>query len=259
MRTILSGMILLAFTGLTSAQSLRYLSNKAFKPGEKLRYSVNYGLIRGGTVEMEVKPALTEVNGRKCYHVVGTGKTVGAVDWFFPVRDYFQTFIDVTAILPQKFLRDVTEGSFKKTESVIFDHRKNIAINNGRDTVKMVKNMQDILSAYYYSRCLDVSSIKVNDTIPIFAYIDAAVTPFHLRFAGREVVDTPLGKFRCLVFKPQLELGRVFSEKEGMTIWVSDDANHVPVQVEAKLLVGALRMNFTSYEGLANPLSSKVP
>jgi hypothetical protein len=249
---------LLCLSSSMPAQKLRKLENKSFREGEKLSYTINYGFIKGGVFDLEIKPSLVTIRGRKCYHISAVGKTVGTVDWFFKVRDYYQSFLDTEAILPHRFLRNVTEGKYKKVENVEFDHQKNIAVNNGRDTVKMGEDFQDILSAYYYSRCLDVTKLKVGDIIPIYAYLDAAVTPFHLKYAGKEVVETRMGRFRCLIFKPQLQLGRVFSEEEGMTIWVSDDDNHIPVMLEAKLLVGAIRMNLVSYQGLANPATSRV-
>jgi hypothetical protein len=50
--------------------------------------------------------------------------------------------------------------------------------------------------------------------------------------------------------------GRVFREEEGMTIWVSNDKNRVPIRVETELFVGSLRMDIESYQGLKHPLTN---
>jgi hypothetical protein len=35
--------------------------------------------------------------------------------------------------------------------------------------------------------------------------------------------------------------GRVFKEKEGVTMWVSNDYNHIPILLKAELVVGSLK------------------
>ncbi|MFM7176473.1 MAG: DUF3108 domain-containing protein, partial [Bacteroidota bacterium] len=63
--------------------------------------------------------------------------------------------------------------------------------------------------------------------------------------------------FRCIKFRPMLLQGRVFKEEEDMTVWVTDDLNRIVVRAQAEILVGSIKMDLKSYEGLANPLSSK--
>lgn len=40
-----------------------------------------------------------------------------------------------------------------------------------------------------------------------------------------------------------------------MTLWVTDDKNKIPVRAQAEILVGSVKMDITSYKGLANPLA----
>jgi hypothetical protein len=47
--------------------------------------------------------------------------------------------------------------------------------------------------------------------------------------------------------------GRVFKEKESLTFWVSDDANRIPLKIEANLAVGSLDADLDSYKGLKHP------
>ena len=43
--------------------------------------------------------------------------------------------------------------------------------------------------------------------------------------------------------------GRVFKEKEGVTMWVSNDQNRVPILIKAELAVGSLK---ASIDGFTN-------
>jgi hypothetical protein len=62
------------------------------------------------------------------------------------------------------------------------------------------------------------------------------------------------GKIRCLKFVPVVQDGRVFRDEESITLWVSDDANKVPVYVKSKLRVGSVKMKLTDYSNLKYPL-----
>ena len=42
-----------------------------------------------------------------------------------------------------------------------------------------------------------------------------------------------------------------------MTIWVSADANKIPVRVEAAIYVGSVKIDITSVSGLKNAFTSK--
>src|SRR5665811_1332036 len=70
--------------------SYRTIDHHAFKNGEKLEYRLHYGVINAGTAKLEVKKFEKKISGRDVYHIVGSGKTKGAFDWFFKVRDRYE-------------------------------------------------------------------------------------------------------------------------------------------------------------------------
>jgi hypothetical protein len=57
------------------------------------------------------------------------------------------------------------------------------------------------------------------------------------------------------VFRPYLLEGRVFKEKEGMTVWVSDDKSRIPIRAQAEILVGSVKMDLVKYTGVMRPLA----
>ncbi|MGI8893419.1 MAG: DUF3108 domain-containing protein, partial [Bacteroidia bacterium] len=97
---------------------LRKVENNAFKPGEKLKYRVHYGFVDAGEAILEVQPKIKKHAGRDVYHIVGTGKSLGAFDWFYKVRDRYETFIDTEAMVPWYFIRKVDEGGYKIDETM---------------------------------------------------------------------------------------------------------------------------------------------
>jgi hypothetical protein len=249
-------LLITSFTASFSQAELRVHPNKAFVAGEILKYRIHYGIIDAGVAQIEVKKDLHTLSNRKTFHVVGTGRTKGAFDWFFKVRDRYESYIDTASLVPWAFVRRVNEGGYIINQNVTFNHYENTATSE-KGTIHVPEGVQDLVSAYYYARNVDMENAKVGDLFPINAYLDDEVFPMNLKFIGIEKIKIKLGTFECLKFRPMLQEGRVFKEEEDMTIWVSNDSNRLVVRAEANILVGSIKMDLKDYSGLAHPLSSK--
>ncbi|MFM2155567.1 MAG: hypothetical protein RL516_316 [Bacteroidota bacterium] len=245
---------LLIFISKANCQELRKVNQEAFVPGEQLKFRVHYGFMDAGEATLTVSPTLKTVFGKSCYQVIGEGKSVGAFDWFFKVRDRYESYIDKDAMLPWYFVRDVREGGYKVNQKVKFDHVNGLATSE-KKAVKTPKHVQDLLSAFYFARTIDFSRAAPGDTFVIQTYLDDAIFPMMLKYTGKVILSTDKGKIRCMKFKPYVMEGRVFKEQESMTIWISDDKNRLPVRAEANLMVGSIKMDLLQYTGVAHPLA----
>ncbi|MDP1800658.1 MAG: DUF3108 domain-containing protein [Bacteroidota bacterium] len=240
-----------------NADQLPTTVNKAFKQGEVLTYRMHYGMLNAGVAILEVKPDLIEVSGRKVYHIVGSGYTIGSTDWFFKVRDRYETYMDKDAMLPWLFVRRVDEGGYKFSQDYAFNHyTKKVDIGNN-EKFDIPAGIQDMVSAFYSARNMDLSNAKAGDLFSITCFVDKEIWPLKIKFIGKETIDTDIGKFRCLKFRPIVQKGRVFKKEEDLNVWISDDDNHLPMRVKADVLIGSIKMDITSAKNLANP-SSKV-
>jgi hypothetical protein len=230
---------------------LRKINNEAFRPGEILRFRIHYGIIDAGEAILEVKDEIQNFGGRDCYHVVGSGNSVGAFNWFFKVRDRYESVVDKEAILPWLFIRRVNEGGYIINQNVSFNHFTDSA-KSEKKTIAIPDNTQDLISSFYYARTLDFTNAKEGDIFNITGYLDDGTFPMNLKFIGRETIESKKGKFRCVKLRPMLQEGRVFKDKEDMTIWVSDDKNKIPIRVQTDVLVGSIKMDLVDYSNLAN-------
>ena len=117
--------------------------------------------------------------------------------------------------------------------------------------------VQDMLSAYFYARTVDYSKAKKGDIFTIMTLIDDEIFHLKMKYIGKETIEIGAGKFRCIRFAPVVQKGRVFKKEEDLSVWISDDANHLPILAKAKILVGSIKMELTEYSGLANPISKE--
>ena len=243
----------------THAQSsVRVQENNAFGYGEKITYKIKYDLYFNFNVgevnfSIENKPAV--IAGNDCIHITGIGSTYGFYDPFYKVRDRYETYIEKNSLLPLLFIRDVHEGKFAFGEYVIFNQSKNIAVSKKR-TQKIPKFTQDVLSSIYYARTLDYADAKPGQAFLLTTFIDDSTYRVGVRYIGRETIETDLGKVRCIRLQPILIVDRLFKSENGMTLWVTDDANHIPVRIESGISVGKIRADLASWSGLKNPMAA---
>ncbi|WP_299675851.1 DUF3108 domain-containing protein [uncultured Dokdonia sp.] len=246
---LLIGVLILVSTTGTSQEI-----KAAYQEGEWFKFRVHYGLITAGYATLTVEDS--NYNNTPVYHVKGYGETSGVSRWFFKVEDYYESYIDKKTDLPYQFIRKIDEGGHTKDKIIDFDQQNHKAHifnrkHNTRDTVDTAINVQDMVSAFYYLRNhIDATNLKEGDETTLTMFFDKENYPFKLRFLGREVMNTEFGKIRCLKFRPLVQSGRVFKEKESLTVWVSDDDNKVPIRIKASLAVGSLKADLEAFKGL---------
>ncbi len=230
--------------------------NKAYGDGEWFKFRVHYGFVTAGHATLQVTEE--SLKGKSVYHVVGKGKTTGMSRWFFKVEDNYESYIDKNKDIPYRFIRQIYEGGHTKNIQIDFDHITQVAhIQNKKHDTAYVRsitpNVQDMVSAFYYLRNnLNAETIKIGETVDLNMFFDKENFKFRVKYLGKEELDTEFGKIAALKFRPYVQSGRVFKEKESLTVWVSDDDNKMPLLIKADLAVGSLKASLVEFKGLKN-------
>jgi len=235
------------------------IKNTSFKNGERILFKVYYNMspiwIHAGDAQFTVNSELLE--NKKVFHITGIGKTAKSYDWFFKVNDKYESILDEETLLPHRFIRNVNEGGFKIYNYVNFNHRIGKAVStNG--TFDVPRCVQDVLSTIYFARNIDYNKYKPGAKIPFSMFLDDKVYDLYIRYVGKQEIETKYGKFRVIKIMPLLIDGTIFKGGEKMTVWVSDDANHIPVRIESPILVGCIKVDMMGYENLSNPFTSLI-
>src|SRR6478735_2032057 len=237
-------MVLLTGTPLLTLSQANVMPAHAFQPREKISYNVYYNVIG---IYVNAGTATFTTSGERfqnsdVFHVVGEGSTNPKYDWIFKVRDRYESYFNTTDLQPVKFIRQINEGKYKKHEEVTFNQQTNTAITkNG--VYKVPENVQDVISIMYYARNINYDQYKSGDKIPFNMFLDDKVYNMYINYMGKETIKTKYGKFNAIKLKPLVLKGSVFSGGEKMTIWVTDDPNHIPVRVESPIIVGSVKID----------------
>jgi hypothetical protein len=259
---------IISFSMPTNAQKENcQINNKAFSSGEEVNYivSYNWGLlwVDAGAVVFKTKSA--KINNKDLLHIIGAGKTFAYWDWFFKMRDIFETWVDPVDLKPVKFNRDIEDGNYYIKELYQFDRKNNLVYSESertrkpfkQDTIQISNCTYDVLSIIYYARNINYNNYKVNETIPVSVIMDNEVFNIYFRYKGKEEKKVKdFGTFECIKFGVYLVKGDVFKEGEDMDVWITDDENKIPVLIESPILVGSIKARVVSIKGNRNELSS---
>lgn len=272
LNAILTSALLLLLSFAASAQCIvvRDLSEDSlpYKPGEKLNYTLHYkwGIINADVGEFRMSIDTAVFNGRKVFHSRAGGQSVKIVERFFKLRENFDSWFTREGLRPLKFIRDTQEGRYWADDTYLYDWDNrciDASLNNKRRGARSVKITlddctYDVSSILYFARCMDVSSLRAGGRYPLSFAIDDDRYRIFLTFLGRETIEVPgTGRVRTLKFSCNMVEGEVFSGKEDALLWISDDANRIPVYVEAEVVRGRVEGRLSSWSGLKHDFSSR--
>lgn len=242
-------------------------ANHTFQNGEvlvyKIYYNWNFVWLSAGELTLTVSDEGSQ------YHYNAKGKTYSSYEWFFTVNDEYNSWVDKNTLLPNYSERSIEEGDYRIFEKISFNQ------NNKKATVWRAEKrgmkedktehyladcVHDVLSTLYKMRNYDVNKLKPGNKIPYRVFMDKEEFPLKMRFAGKnenkKVHNN--GRFNTLRFEPEVLTGNVFNEGTQPVVWVSDDANLIPVLIETPVSVGSVKVVLKDYKNLKYPLTSKV-
>lgn len=242
------------------------MENTTFQSEEMLSYKIYYNWnfiwIPAGEVLFKVKEEGDQ------YHLSAKGKTYSSYEWFFKVRDNYDTYIDKATLLPTTGIRDVNEGNYTLYDKVTFDQerKKTISVRGDHKDKTILREfdvdacMHDVLSIIYYARNLDFEYVQKGEEFPVKIFMDKQTWPLNVKYKGTEektkVKGT--GSFKTIKFSPEVISGEVFEEGTEMNVWATNDKNKVPVLIESPVSVGSVKVVLDGYSNLRYPMTAKV-
>jgi hypothetical protein len=236
--------------------ALRYMPNTAFGYGEKLTFNLGYKFITAGQAVMEIGEKPATISGRPCYDVKFNVRTTNSFDKVFKVRDRYQTYLDVDGIFPWRFEQQVREGDYSRDFAANIDQRSNVA-KTTEGSFKVQPFVHDILSAFYYTRAIDVRSMKKGQSFSLKNFYGKKTYDLRVKILGRERVTVDAGTFDCVVVEPMVAEGGLFKSEGRILVYMTDDDRKIPVKVSAKVVIGSIDGTLTKYEGIRGPLAAK--
>ena len=238
---ILAAVLFAASTGQGQQESASAVTEPGNSPGtspEFLDYSIEWRLIPAGTARFSWTPlqGSTTAASEIRLHLESTG----IVSRVFHVSD------DYTAMLAANYCGTSTfmtthEGSRNHETRVSFDQQGRKARSSERDLVKnttttnevdIMPCTHDILGALMKLRTLRLEPGK-STTIPVSDGHKAA--PVKVESQRREDIETGIGTRRAIRYEIFAFDNVIFKRFAHLHVWLSDDAQRLPLQIEVHL------------------------
>lgn len=239
----------------------------AFQNGEQLTYKIYYNLnfiwVPAGEVTFKVFDEGAQ------FHYQAIGETYDSYEWFFSVKDTYNSWVDKNTFLPNYSERDVNEGKYHIFEKIAFNQSsKKMTVwrsdKRGAPETKTEHSVQekvhDVLSIMYQLRNIDFTSQESGYAVPFKVFMDKEEYPLKMRYVGKESRKKVygMGRYKTLKFQPEVIAGNVFKDDARMSVWVSDDQNRIPLLIESPVSVGSVKMVLKKYWGLKYDFGGKA-
>lgn len=232
--------LLLALPLSAQDSTQRVVARVPFGVGERLEFDIRFGKLHVGTGTMEVLPFDT-VRGRDAWHTVFL--LSGGIP-FYHVNDRYEDWFDTHSLSSLRYWQDIDEGNYEpKRHYEIYPERREY-IEDDQPPQMSVARPLDEGSFLYFLRTVP---LRVGMDTSFNDYFRAERNPVRFKVLRRETIDVPAGRFNAIVIQPIFE-SKLFSEGGQAQIWLSDDENHIMLQMKSKVRFGSLNLYLKSYQ-----------
>jgi Protein of unknown function (DUF3108) len=218
------------------AKKRRILDDQPFMREEKLVFQVGWGPLKAGfaivTSTFDTVKGVALISARAA--------TNSFFSSLYKVRDRVSTTMDSQGVYPFFFEQHIREGRYKADRWEFFDQSRNLVFSHKKnvDSTSIRPFSQNFLSLIYFLRTRTVSP---GDSVSIDCFVDTKCYSVVIYCIKKETITVDAGEFNCVLVRPVLVgKGRVFSKKDEIKIWVTDDAYKMPVKMESKITWGSL-------------------
>ncbi len=182
-----------------------------------------------------------------------SGDAVGAVAMLFPVVDHFQSGFDMKTGCSTGFSKQLLEGRRRISSDLRFDYKqgkqtqveKNLVKGTSKEqTASIPACVTDSLSGIFYAA---TQPMVVGQKFGFPLADSMRTVTVTMKIEGKEEVKTPAGTFQTIKAEPTAEEG-VVKNRGRIWVWYTDDARHMPVQIQARLFWGTITAKLQSYE-----------
>lgn len=254
-------LLFLAFTYINS-----FSQNKTIAPGEKLVFTASYNMSGLMTDIAQVKMETSEVKTSKStlMRLKCTAATYKKWDNFFKIRDLYESYVNPKTLTPYLYKRDISEGGYYKFMQYKYNHKaqlvKSLKRKKRKDgktwdenkTVKISPSTRDLVTTLYYIRNLDIHKATIGDQQNFTVLFDNKETVITVKYVGKETISTNIGKKECYKLALSIKGSDILKGSNSNLLWLTADANKVPVYAKFKIPVGNGELKIVSATGLKN-------
>ena len=241
------GALLLALTTGAVGQP----QSSPFAPGETLTYDLSWQVFSAGQVVATLLK--TGAGAKGTYEVKATAQSRGFVSLLYNLQDEFDSYFNPDTLCSASISKRVNEGRRHKNTRIVFDGARKLAVLDEHDLAvkdappkhaesEIPACVQDVISAFYFVRR---QPLRVGQEIRLPINDGSKTSDVRIQVQALENIRTPLGVRSAFRIEPTV-FGGLLKRKGRMQIWISDDAERLPLRIKATISVGTIAAELRS-------------
>ncbi len=229
----------------------------AVVPGESMRFEVRMaGVLAGEASFVTGEPGL--VDGRRAIAMSSRVGTAGAFALVKDIRDDATSILDLDTLLPMSTTGSVRFGAKGAQTETRFADGKAVLRHTpmGQTTRTLTYDFRGeiVHDAHSAMAAMRVWPAELGSTRVLWVLGGRRIWRSEIKVAGREVIGTVLGNQAALRFEgvagralPDLSLDNTRPPRT-FSVWVSDDADRVPLKIVAHTELGDVEITLVDYQ-----------
>ncbi|WP_250432399.1 DUF3108 domain-containing protein [Hanstruepera flava] len=252
--------LLVCYANLLTAQ------NTAVSSNEKLTFTAAYNMsgIMTDLAEVTMETKSVKTSKATLLHLKCKATTYSKWDNFFKIRDLYESYVSPTTLKPYLYKRDINEGGYYKFMQYTFKHKTNTVESlkrkrrkdgttwDEKKKISINSGTNDIVTTIYSIRNLNLDNASSGKTFNLKVIFDNAEYNITLIYKGKETLNTAIGNKSCHKLAIQVNNSNVLQGSSNNLLWLTADANKIPVYAKFKIPVGNGELKIKSASGLLN-------
>ncbi len=236
------------------------ISSKAFEgalapfpSAEKLSYDIEWRLIYAGSAHLSLAPKPGD--SRKWdsqLHI----ESAGLVSKLYTLEDTYNVGMDDGFCTTATQL-DAIEGKRHRNTKVVYDHTRGKASSVERDLTRnsVIRSSEvdipacaiDVVAGLYKLR---MDKLEPGQNVQVSMSDGKKTASVRVEAQGRERLKLRAGTFDTIRYEVFLFNGSLYSRKGDLSVWLTDDAHRLPVQIRARMSfpIGSITFELTKDE-----------
>lgn len=208
-----------------------------FDVGERLEYSLTWGMLSAGKTIMEVTER-TDIKDKEVFHTVSITSSNETIAHFYSLSNRIDSYIDTNNFSTLKYEASTRENKRKKHEIAIFNQEKKEVKYEKNGKAKVLKTaslLYDSISSIYYLRSLD---LKPGGKTRLYTFDGGKLFTSDIRFVKKEKINANGVAYETIKLHIKTEeIGDPKKQKE-LFIWLTDNQARTPVVIKTKIKFG---------------------
>ncbi|WP_338867303.1 DUF3108 domain-containing protein [Myxococcus stipitatus] len=225
--------------------------SSAFSPGEQAQYRVKYFGVTAGTAQVTVGAPMKQW-GADVWPIVAVARS-DALIGVWPIKDKFVSYWqpDTHRVVGSELHAD-ENGKRRRQRIKMLPDGKSAQVVKQREgeapresTAELAEGTLDVTGATF---ALRNQALVVGGEYAYPVFTGSKSFTMRAKVESRETLETELGEQEVFKTRVQAEFGGNLNTKRDMVVYLTADSRHVPVRVEADLVLGTVVAEITDYQ-----------